>query len=431
MTEQGLRIHILGIVSLNGGDAAILQAQVLLLRRRWPDARIVVHDRDAVAAARYLPSLQFAGPLAEVVTRPPRLLRARGGRTWRRAMQLKARMAGRLRSPRLLPTALRGMDLALYTGGTSLTENYRLAPKVADLELVRRAGIPYAFLPQSAGPFEQAENRAALRPVLADAALVMLRDDRSLRYVLDVGAAPERCVVVPDVVFALAREDLGASPEPSPDEGGAARPERLAVSVREWRHFTTRPAEEGRAAMVAAFRFMVTTLVRERGLRVTFVSTCQGRPEYTHDDSVFAAEVVAGLPDDVVPAVEVDGDLYDAEGLIERLASFDALVSMRLHAAILGVCSGLPTLTVAYEYKSTEVWHQLGMTDWTLDLETLDGSELTERAISLLDRRADVRAHLAPRVSAFRDRALALGDDVAEAIAAHPRVRAAVTSARR
>ena len=304
-----------------------------------------------------------------------------------------------------------------------------MSQKLYDLDLIRRAGVPYAFFPQSAGPFIRPENRTALAPVLAGAALVMLRDERSHGYVVEVGALPERCVVVPDVVFALAREDL-ATPPVRPGTV-AGRPERLAVSVREWRHFTTCPAEEGRSATVEAFRRLVITMVYERGAEITFVSTCQGRPEYTHDDSVFAAEVVRGLDDDVARSVDVDGELYDADGLIDRLASFDALVSMRLHAAILGVCSGLPTLTVAYEYKSTEVWSQLGMDEFTVDLETLDGPDLARRTGALLDRRDQVRADLAPRVAAMRDRALALGDDLTEALELQMPACLRVRSARR
>lgn len=416
------RIHLLGVVSLNGGDSAILDAQVQVLQRRWPDVRITVHERDVKAAARYAPRHRFVPFLGEQVEHPPGALSFRGARRLRRTTALLraslARQAPWLRL--LLPSVLRDVDLAVYTGGTSLTENYSLAEKLWELELLRRAGIPYAFFPQSAGPFNDATNRALLAPVLAGAALVMLRDRRSLSHVLDAGALPGRCVVVPDVVFALARVDSTVA------QGSDERPERVAVSVREWPYFTTCSPAEGRARTITAFRQLVSTLVRERGAQVTFVSTCQGRPEYTHDDSVFAREIVTGLDDNVRPSVEVDGAPYPTEALIDRLAEFDAMVSMRLHAAILAVCSGVPTLAVAYEYKSTEVWSQLGQDEFTLDLETLDGAELASVAASLLDRCARTRADLTLRVASLRYDALRLGDalpDVPVASNFHTRAR--------
>ena len=399
------------MVSLNGGDAAILDAQVRLLRRRWPQARIAVHERDPEAAARYAPHRRFVPFLRQQVEASSSVQQVRGARRLRRAAALaRASAARRSRWARhLMPGVLRGVDLVLYTGGTSLTENYSLAGKLFDLELVRRAGIPYAFLPQSAGPFADPDNRDALAPIFRDAALVMLRDQRSLRHVVAAGARPERCAVVPDVVFAMARRELARPPERS-------GPERVAVSVREWRHFTTCSPQEGRERTVAAFRHLATALVRERGAEVVFVSTCQGRPEYAIDDAVFAREIVGGLDLDVTSRVTVDARPRATTALIDTLATFDAVVSMRLHTAILAVCSGVPTLTVAYEYKSTEVWAQLGQEDLTLDLEGLDGERLAATASLLLDDREHVRADLAPRVAVLRDEALGLGDLLADSL---------------
>lgn len=418
MRGDAPRVHVLGIVSLNGGDAAILDAQVLVVRRRWPDARITVHDRDPDAAARYAPHLDFAPFMAEQVEHP------RGARTYRGAVRVRRRvalartsLARRLRWRRLLPAVLRDVDLAVYTGGTTLTENYALPRKAAEVDLVRRAGIPYVFFPQSAGPFERPASRELLSPLFAGADLLLLRDERSLRHVLAAGARAGTSHVVPDVVFALVRDDLTTAPSRPPG------PERVAVSVREWRHYATRDAEEGQQGCLEAFRRLVTALVRERGAAVTFVSTCQGRPEYTFDDAAFAHEVVRGLEDDVAATVEVDGGLYDAVGLRDRLSGFDAMVSMRLHAAILAVCGGTPTLTVAYEYKSTEVWHQLGQDEFTLDLETLDGDVLADRAFALLDRRDQVRGEVLPLLASWREQVLALGDDLAAVLAAQTRPR--------
>lgn len=407
------RVHVLGIVSLNGGDAAILDAQVLVVRQRWPDARVVVHDRDPIAAARYAPHLDFAPFLADQVAHP------HGARSYRGAVRVRRRVAlaraclgRRLRWRRLLPAVLRDVDLAVYTGGTTLTENYSLSRKAAEIDLVRRAGIPYVFFPQSAGPFEQPASRDLLSPLFAGTKLLLLRDERSLRHVLGAGARAGTSRVVPDVVFALVRDDLAPSLVRVPG------PERVAVSVREWRHYSTRSPEDGQQGCVSAFRRLVTALVRERGAAVTFVSTCQGRPEYTFDDAAFAREVVGGLDDDVVASVEVDGGLYDAVGLRDRLSGFDVMISMRLHAAILAVCGGTPTLTVAYEYKSTEVWHQLGQDEFTLDLETLDGDVLAARASALLDHREQVREEMLPLLASWREQVLALGDDVAAVLAA-------------
>jgi colanic acid/amylovoran biosynthesis protein len=251
--------------------------------------------------------------------------------------------------------------------------------------------------------------------ILAAADLVVLRDERSLRFVQEVGAPPERCLVLPDTVFALA-----------PAGGPALRTEVrerpvVAVSVREWAHFEGLDAEEGMRRYVAAVREAVTGLVRQAGAQVVFLSTCQGRPEYWTDDSRLAVEIDAGLPADVREHVEVDRGAYDPAALVARLADVDAMVSTRLHGAITALCAGTPVLAIAYEFKTVEVFGQLGLEEWVLDISDLDGPTLQKRALHLLERRLEVNHRLAPRVGDLREGALAVGPAVARALQEHRR----------
>lgn len=407
-----MHVHILGLVSLNGGDAAILVAQQEVLRRQWPGARITVSDTQPTAAAEYLPETPFVPFLAPALraaassggsSRWPGRLRAGLLRAQHARVKLAATLYGRgataaarALTPRAVESALREMaaaDVLAYTGGTTLTDNYGLGDKIFDLDVVRRLNKPLVFLPQSAGPFRKPENREGLRPVLQAADLILLRDERSRAHVIEVGADPSRCHVVPDIVFALARPEALAAERPV-----APFAPRLAVSVREWAYFEGKTKEQGMADYTAALRAAVSAVVRERNAEVTFLSTCQGRPEYVRDDSAYAVEVVAGLEDDVRRSVTVDRDVHHPQELIDVLAGFDAMISTRLHGAISAVCTGVPTLTIAYEFKTTEVWRQLDLADWVLDIDALTSSALAERAVALLDQAPQLRKALAGSV---------------------------------
>ena len=345
----------------------------------------------------------------------------------RRAALARASLGRRLRWRRLLPAVLRDVDLMVYTGGTTLTENYSLPRKATEIDLVRRSGIPYVFFPQSAGPFERPASRDLLSPLFAETDLLLLRTTRGpCGHVLSAGARAETCRVVPDVVFALAREDLASPPVRAPG------PERVAVSVREWRHYATRSPEDGQQNCLRAFRRLVTALVRERGAAVTFVSTCQGRPEYTFDDAAFAHEVCARAG----PRRRCLGGRRRRPLRRRRAAVTGSRGSTRWSRCACTPRSsppaaGTPALTVAYEYKSTEVWRQLGQDEFTLDLESLDGDVLVARAVALLDRRDQVRAAMLPLLASWREEVLALGDDLADVLAAQARPRRSGRTARR
>lgn len=420
-----MRVHLLGVVSLNGGDAAILAGSIAAVRSRWPDAQISASDLDPVSAARYTADVDFYPYLLDV-SRVDAEGRARGGRRGRARpalMTVAASLVGRgVKDPALallapherrVLEAVAGADVVCWTGGTTLTENYDMTKKLFELEVARRLRRPMVFLQQSAGPFRELRNRIALGRIFRDADLLLLRDERSLGYVREVGAPSAVTRLLPDAAFALAPITLPGAP----DHGG--RP-RVAVSLREWDKFDGMTAERGMDRYLTSVRAAVEQLVRDRGADVVFVSTCQGRPEYWTDDSAVALTAVAGLAPDVLEHVTVDREARTPQGLIDFLAGFDAMLSTRLHGAILAACAGLPTLAVAYEHKTHEVWGQLGLSDWVLDINDLVPDKIAARMVDLLDARAAVRDTLVRALPHQRAGALAAADLVADVLAGRP-----------
>lgn len=424
-----MRVHVLGSVALNGGDAAIMAGQEAVIRRQWPDVTISVSDSDPEAAARYYPQYEFGPFLYSAIARyrggrridhlRQRLVRAH----WFAVAALHGRRAGGLAAlmstseQKALLAPLLAAGVIAYTGGTSLTENYSLKAKLFDLQVAALLGKTLAFLPQSAGPFRSPETRSVLRRIFGAADLVLVRDARSHGYVLDVGAAPERSDVLPDMAFALV-----VPPADWPAHDGSAP--KLAVSVRSWSHFEGLTPEEGMRRYVAAVQEAVTRVVRDDGAEVSFVSTCQGRPEYWTDDSALAVEIAAGLDDDVSSRVTVDREARTPPELLEHLAGFDAMLSTRLHGAILAACAGVPTLPIAYEFKTREVWGQLGLDEWVIDIDDVDPDGLAETVSRLLERRDEVRAQLRDSLPAQLAGAMSVGPILAAAYDRRERVSA-------
>ncbi len=403
----GPKILITGTVVSNGGDRAILEVERELLRRALPDAVVSISDNRAEVARRIVdpdlevlpqPFLRLAGIDSRLSRVHKRLSYHRvlaAGRVWARTgIRALARPLVTSAEWEVL-TTWRGFALSLHTGGTTLVEAYWMTPKVFEFDLARVLGVPYVLLPQSLGPFRAPANIKAMRRIARHAASVMVRDDRSLEHLRAIGADVSRVRVIPDVVFALADETSTTRlrERRTPD-----RELRVAISVRQLDNYKELTDHDVPQRFSEAMVALVTDLVRRRGARVTFVSTCQGIPDYWTDDSAVATAIAGELPSDVRTSVTVDREFRTTAQLVQTLAGFDVLVGTRLHACILGLAAGTLVLPVAYEFKTHTVFGQLGAPELVLDSVDISGAALAEGFDRLLQRQDEVRPRLADGV---------------------------------
>ncbi|NNH21890.1 hypothetical protein HLB09_02070 [Pseudokineococcus marinus] len=414
-----MRMVITGLVVSNGGDAAILDAQVDVLRRALPGLEMAVHDSAPPVARRLYPDLEVH-PVLAAVTRPRRR-RLRGLVPWldRRRVLLAAR-AWRL-SPGVAKALLREAerevvrslaeaDVVAHTGGTTLVETYDLDPKLFELEVASAAGATLVLLPQSLGPFTNRDYMVRLRRLLSTAALVLLRDDRSAEHLTQVGISTQAVEVVPDIVFALAAPSAAGRLRSAEMP---ARP-RVAVSVRDCEIFL-RSGDKQRS-YEDAVGALVVDLVRRREAAVTFVSTCQGTPEYWADDSAIALRIHQRLPEDVRGSTTVDRTRHDHSGLAAVFGEHDVAVTTRMHAGIIALGAGTPVLPIAYEFKTREVMGQVGLGDHVEDVGEVTDDALVAAFDALLEDLPALRGRLAVGVEALRARAHGLDTLLADRI---------------
>ena len=87
-------------------------------------------------------------------------------------------------------------------------------------EMIAQAKRPI-FYTQSLGPFQVPGRAAAVRPYFEQSPLILLRDEKSQRYLTMLGTAPAKMHVLADSVFAMARPETpgrcrchGGHPQP-------------------------------------------------------------------------------------------------------------------------------------------------------------------------------------------------------------------------
>ncbi len=387
-----MNVVLINTVALNGGDCAIVRATDRLLREAFGPIALQVFDSQPTVSARYLP-FEFSG-LAYATTRD---------RTWqglrRLAIERHARALAEGRRTaweRLVPRearpaleAYRRADLVVAHGGTYLVPHYDLSPRIFEFGILSRFGAPLVFFTQSLGPFPRPEHRRALLPHFQRAPLVLVRDERSRRHLCEIGVDPERVHVHADAVFSLAPETAvpRLRERRLPSRGLA-----VVVSVRFWRSFQNEKRRDGMRRYVGAVAAGVAHLVRAHGARVTFVSTCQGIPEYWANDAAVAAEVRDALPAGIREAVEVDGAHHSTDELLRIFGQADVVFATRMHAGILALISGTPVLPVAYEFKTRELFEALGMGDAVLSIDDMTGDSTVEawrRFLASIDARRE------------------------------------------
>jgi colanic acid/amylovoran biosynthesis protein len=388
-----MRIIITNIVVLNGGDGAILFGMIKALRQAFgEDCEFIVFASEPQAAKRMYPEIDFRETLGLAATRAPqirylgRIIRTLRSSTclfcaWCHARGLRV-------VPRLLLGAEKARNLATYanadlvvsSGGTYLKEEYGMGSQICDYRLTLLLGRPLVFYTQTLGPFTRGEYKVALRSIFNSAQAILLRDERSRKNLLDIGVSDSKIHLAADAAFALAKP---AELETAARRKFPTSPARVVISVREWQHFKSVSNEEGMRWYVEAVVATVRQLVHQHGVEVTFLSTCQGNPEYD-DDSKLATRIVATLDAATTAHIQVVRGFVRFDELMKRLLEFDLCIATRMHMCILALISGVPVLPIAYEFKTQELFAHLGLEKWVTDIESISADGFVDRVENFL-----------------------------------------------
>jgi len=393
MTRK-LKVVVINQVSLNLGDAAILQGMIAVLEEKYGSScTIVVFDTAAQAAKQYRPwakfeSSIFNGPSESFIKN---ILKRTGyGHWFNRGRYYLCSFALRLTKVGIPQKSLNvfigsslgerlghynDADIIVSAGGTYLVENYSLEPRIFEFKLALSAKAPVVLFTQSLGPFTNPKNVYEFRKIFDRVSLLLLRDQRSLENVRLIGCGTKSVHVVPDAAFALTPD------QPQRDPSGEARVNRVAISVRSLEFFNEEKIDLYRRSIA----FLVSELIEKSSCEVVFISTCQGIDEYWTDDSK-EAEIIAGMVAcDIRRSIKIDSRNRQPHEFIEDISKFDLVIATRMHAAILALVAGVVTIGIAYEFKLAELFEGLEMGDRYTNIDSLSG----ERLLSLVKSSVD------------------------------------------
>ncbi len=389
-----MKIIISNTVTLNGGDFAILESLIKILKRTYGEhIDCKVYDSHANVASKYYPYINYRTSLYTKYDRKSSTKINKRLTSFIKKFSLnRLILAARLFSKKqyrianlLLSKEERidfnnyaSADLIISTGGTYLVENYFLDARFFDYYFTLALNKPLIFFTQSLGPFRKPANKEAIRKIFEKAALILLRDKASLNNLKDIGVNVSKARVCADVVFS----DASSSELEVAKYSKTGTPLKVGISVRDWKFFTGRSQTEGIEKYynsIAAISEYIT--IKNKG-EIVFISTCQGIKEYRFDDSITAKNIYALLSDEAKQKTSVDSNFHTPDQLKAIFKNFDIVISTRMHGAIQALNVGVPVLPIAYEFKTKELFSKLINKDFILDIDTIE----EKQAVKIFDQ---------------------------------------------
>ncbi len=262
---------------------------------------------------------------------------------------------------------IRAADLVMASGGDVFCSEYghrSLLSHLTPIRIAQKAGVPTILHAQSIGPFTNAEDCDAFCHVANRATTISVREEASYRYLTKtLGMRPEQCHLVADPAFLL-------------------RPSQGVEAGRLFRHFLHRHDRPTIALGIsqAICHWMDTNKERHVEVWIQIIQWLRDTldaniilvphvqeisPE--NDDRVLATEIMKRLG--YHPAVCLAGGHLSAHDFKSIIAQCDLVIAERMHAAIAGLSSAVPTLVVGYSVKAQGI------------LTDIYGRELTPRAL--------------------------------------------------
>jgi colanic acid/amylovoran biosynthesis protein len=271
---------------------------------------------------------------------------------------------------------------------------------------------PLYLLPQSVGPLKHRWERWLVRQILNRARSIMIREEYSMRQITQAGVTNPQVFLQPDMAFSItgaSKKDAEAWLISFAIELNAKTP-FLGVTAINWGEQTGQ--HNLQAKYESALAAAVSYFIEHVHGKVIFFPQVTGIIA-SSDDRLPAQRVIASLPDiqnqliliDTPPASEVLKAAYSL---------MDIFIGTRMHSNIFALSGYVPVLAIAYRHKTQGIMHMVGLDEWCLDIQAVNGTILTDRLAALWEQRDAVRIHIQQTLPSIIEASRRAGTMIAE-----------------
>ena len=395
--------------ALNLGDEGIMRATVDSLNEAFPDGKITVAAND-LASWNEFEGIKTVGSLtswiaylesgrwrARVVLAPIYLLWLSVAAAAYRLLGVRLRVGSR--DKRRLLSAYYSADLVLSCGGGNFYAHRSFSPffiwAIITLGFAVAIGKKVVLLPQSIGPIEGRLQRLIARITLRRADLIMVRERRSLHFLINELGIDQKAIVVPDLAFNL-------PPAPALTEPSMGREKSLRIGVTvidrasQVRNFKSQVSYEN------ALTELLVRLDKEYKAEFFIFAQCYG-PGTDHDDRRAARRLFTRVQEATGKAVMAS----DFRNALEAKAAYmgmDCVIATRMHSGIFALSSSIPTVMIGYQPKACGMMRMLELEHYCCDIKTLTADQLYALVRDVLGQRVEISQHIADHYIQIRYR---------------------------
>jgi len=400
----------------NKGDAGIILGMLSDLGRNvhFRGASITIASSDweydqSVYEVTVVPSFQS---LAETRSKSPHLRQLRFlclllpySLLWlfcRRTFRLNLPLSARVN--RLIQAYLQS-DLIIAAGGgylytrTSFRGYVVLLMNLYGFLFGRLLGKPVYLYSQSIGPFQSRLQEWMVKQALKSVRLIELREDESFRLVeswnlrIPLFRSIDSAFLVP----------CGSGPNLNLGKG---RKILVGVTARRWF-----PDSDNHNRYILAFARFLDWLAEEQRAGILFV------PQVTFsrggdDDREVAREIYSYCR--FQESVYLIEDELEPEQVKTLCSRMDYFVGTRFHSCIYAMSANVPTIAVAYQYKTTGIMHRVGLGDYTVPIENLEVKALKSVFEKIVEHRSLLKEMLQLRIPDLRRQVYENSEPVSE-----------------
>ncbi len=415
------RVLLMNVHSLkNCGDAALTQVAVEQLRKNFPGCQISIllndplnlpgNENEYTSLIGWVKQHQRWRPFRLVWM----LFSSAGFILSRRVLGVPVNLTGST----ALSEALRAIidaDVVVATPGGYLQSSGRgltLLLILYAMFLALLAGKPIYFFPQSFGPLRHRWEIRLVRLLLNRARLVMAREPVSFNMLIEWGVRTNHCRLLTDLAFAYPGESkenaeawlrsIGIDPQTD-------RP-LIGVTVMNWgaQNRTFKGQQSYEKIIASALQDFIAL---NGGKAVLFPQSWG--PSSIEDDRIPAKRLLEYLARFSDRVIVVDKPLAPAL-LKSAFGQMDLFLGTRMHSNIFALAQHVPVLLIGYNHKTIGIAQALGIEEWVIDINQIDGAKLKEKLFLLWERREQLSNQLRQKIPGLIEQASQAGALIAE-----------------
>ncbi len=303
-----------------------------------------------------------------------------------------------------------------FTGRDHLRNSVLLSKLYIDfivkLSMINLTRKPFIILPSSIGPFNRSFSKFFVRHLLNGAKLIMVREEDSKQYLLNMGVnkslikeMPDMAFIMPKASIKLGRINLGNK--------------NLLIGINisqlissESKNYITLMAK---LSDYLTTHLSATVILVPHEIVLKNVLDPPSHSQRIGGDDITAVSDVYGKVINKKNVVALT-DRYECDQIKGIIAQCDLFIGARTHSIIAALSMGVPTIGIAYSHKTPGIMKMMGLEEYVLDFRSLDLERLKTKFSLLMANRNSIHRNLLSKSKDLKNRIWTIPDVITAVI---------------